>query len=99
MRLNDLIIVAGDIIAHGIATVVGIDAINNTVQGNYKVATVEAIISTGIEISKYLDKRKQNIIADFQEKVPIYVAEANRINQQSNEAFQRLSKKIDSYQE
>ena len=99
MRLNDLIIGAGDIIAHGIATVVGIDAINNAVQGNYKVATVEAIISAGIEISKYLNRRRQNIIADFQGKVPVYVAEANRINQQSNEAFQRLSQKTDSYQE
>ena len=84
MRLDNLVIGTGDIIAHGIAGVVGLDAVNNAIHGNYKMAAVEAIISTGIEVSKYFDRQKRKVVADFCAKVPGYIARANKINQQLN---------------
>ena len=82
MRLDNIVIGAGDIIAHGVAGVLGVDAVNNAIHGNYKMAVAEAIISTGIEVSKYLDRQKRKVIADFVAKVPEYIARANRLNQQ-----------------
>ena len=95
MRLSNLVMKAWDVGGHVVATGLGIDAFINATQGNYKMAAVEAIASAGIEVAKYLDRRKQKAVSEFCDRVPIYVAEANRINKESQEAFERLFAKLD----
>lgn len=46
-----------------------IDAINNTINGNYEFAVVEAIASAYLQISKYYDKKIQRINHDFSDKI------------------------------
>ncbi len=82
MRLDNLVIGAGDIIAHGFAGVLGVDAVNNAIHGNYQMAVAEAIMSTGIEVSKYFDRQKRKVVADFVARVPEYILRMNRLNQQ-----------------
>jgi len=95
MRLGNLVMKAWDVGGHVVATGLGIDAFINATQGNYKMAAVEAIVSAGIEVAKYLDRKKQRVVSEFCERVPAYVVEANRINREFQEAFERLFAKLD----
>ena len=83
MELDKIIIRTGDILGHTIAAGLGIDAFINATQGDYQMAAVEAIASVGIEVAKYLDRRKQRIILKFCGRVTGYVAEAERIDGES----------------
>jgi len=88
-QTKSMIMNLGDLVAHGI------DAVNNFMQGNYQFAVCETITSIGIEVSNYLGRRRQRAINDFCERVPVYVAEANRISEESERRFQDLFDKLD----
>lgn len=55
----------GHLVSAGLA----IDVVNNALNGNYKIATVEGITSVYIQVSKYFDRRKQKLVQDFSDKV------------------------------
>ena len=95
MKLDNIVIRTGDILGHTIAAGLGIDAFINSTQRDYQMAAVEAIAFVGIEVVKYLDRRKQRVISEFCSRVPDYVAEAGRINRESQQAFERLFKRMD----
>jgi len=89
MKLDKIVIRTGDVLGHTIAAGLGIDAFINATQRDYQMAAVEAIAFVGIEVVKYLDRRKQKVISGFCSRVPGYVAEAERINRESQQAFER----------
>ncbi len=67
---------------HLISAGLAIDAINNTLNGDYKMAVFEGILSAGVQVSKYFARKKQKRTKDFQDKVPNgYVPKLNVFNQ------------------
>jgi hypothetical protein len=47
--------------SHGVAGILGADAINHVINGNYQIAALESIASAGIEILKYYEGKEQRI--------------------------------------
>lgn len=57
MSIGNIIVRVGDGIGHLVSAALGIDAINNTANGNYEIAAFEAATATYIQVKKYIDRK------------------------------------------
>ena len=103
--LGNLVIKTGDICSHIIAAGLGMDAVRNLYNGistgntsYYQLAALEGIASVGIEVSKYLDRRKQRDSNESIEKIQVLIGGIKEVEQELNDSFQELFDKMDDYQ-
>lgn len=99
MNLGKYVLKAGDVNGHTIAAGAGLDAIRNLYNGiatgnesYYQMAALEALISVGIEVSKYFDRRRRESLAMLMK----YVPKMNEMEKRIDADFQRLFDRIDN---
>jgi len=96
MKLDSIILKTGDAVGHLVSAGLALDAVNNASQGNYKLAVAEGIVSAYIQVSKYFDRRKKHLIAEFSDRVHNeYVPQMQAMTDRINSSFNRLFENMD----